>query len=187
VAPNFIFVSAVGTKLPSLGLQQNGHCLLVRSTPPNRSRRASAIVASEKHQRRPGAIELMAMCVLVNVRWVVTRAPWVCVLKLSFPTQCAQCKSPLWPFTAAMMKALLIENRIGRMSPYNIFGTPNRCAFKNLLDPPKNLFQQHRPLTATPTNDPARRLCPPIAATPAVDHRGNSGPIGQYPAVVGYF
>jgi hypothetical protein len=30
------------------------------------------------------------------------------------------------------------------MSPYVIFGPSHRCFLKNLLNPPKNLFQQHR-------------------------------------------
>ena len=36
------------------------------------------------------------------------------------------------------------------MSPYIIFGGSRRCLLKNLLDPPKNLFQQHRSFTTAP-------------------------------------
>jgi hypothetical protein len=44
------------------------------------------------------------------------------------------------------LRRLLIENRTNYMSPYIIiFGGSRRCLLKNLLDPPKNLFQQHRP------------------------------------------
>ena len=48
------------------------------------------------------------------------------------------------------LRRLLVGNRTDYMSPYVIFGPPHRCLLKNLFDPPKNLFQQHRSSTGIP-------------------------------------
>ena len=46
------------------------------------------------------------------------------------------------------LRRLPVENWIGYLSPYIIFGLEHRCLGKNLFDLPKNLFQQYRSLAA---------------------------------------
>ncbi|MGB6662423.1 MAG: hypothetical protein WBE90_25915, partial [Xanthobacteraceae bacterium] len=44
------------------------------------------------------------------------------------------------------LRRLPVENWIGYLSPYIIFGLEYRCLGKKLFDPPKNLSQQYRPV-----------------------------------------
>ncbi|MGB8739146.1 MAG: hypothetical protein WCD52_02530, partial [Xanthobacteraceae bacterium] len=48
------------------------------------------------------------------------------------------------------MRRLPVENWIGYLSPYIIFGLEHRRLGENLFDPPKNLFQQYRPFADIP-------------------------------------